>query len=83
MEIQQALADKGYYEGPVNGTWNADSLDALKRFQREQNLSPNGKLDALTIIALGLGPKRDLSARSTETRSTEDDHRRPEGSERP
>jgi peptidoglycan hydrolase-like protein with peptidoglycan-binding domain len=82
MEIQQALADKGYYEGSVSGMWNAESLDALKRFQREQNLKDNGKLDALTIMALGLGPKRNLSARSTE-RSTEDDHRRPEGSERP
>src|SRR5579884_112988 len=37
-EIQQALADKGYYKGPVNGEWDADSVDALKRFQTDQKL---------------------------------------------
>ena len=60
MEIQQALADKGYYEGPINGIWGSACVDALKRFQQDQNLEPDGKLGALSIIALGLGPKRQL-----------------------
>lgn len=57
-EIQQALADKGYFRGPVDGAWGADSTDALKRFQREQNLEEDGKIGALSLIALGLGPQR-------------------------
>ena len=57
-EIQQSLADKGYFAGPVNGTWGADSVDALKRFQRDQNIGDDGKLGSLSLIALGLGPKR-------------------------
>jgi peptidoglycan hydrolase-like protein with peptidoglycan-binding domain len=57
-EIQQALADKGYFHGPVDGTWGADSADALKRFQREQNLEDDGKIGSLSLIALGLGPQR-------------------------
>ena len=57
-EIQQALADKGYFHGPVDGTWGADSTDALKRFQREQNLEDDGKIGSLSLIALGLGPQR-------------------------
>ena len=57
-EIQQALADKGYFHGPVDGAWGADSTDALKRFQREQNLEEDGKIGALSLIALGLGPPR-------------------------
>ena len=57
-EIQQSLADKGYFAGPVNGTWNADSVEALKRFQRDQNIGDDGKLGSLSLIALGLGPKR-------------------------
>lgn len=61
-EIQQALADKGYYRGSVNGTWGQDSVDALKKFQQDQNLNAGGKLDALSLIALGLGPKRDVAA---------------------
>lgn len=57
-EIQQALASRGYYKGPVDGTWNSDSVGALKRFQSDQNLAPDGKLTPLSLIAMGLGPKR-------------------------
>ena len=62
-EIQQALASKGYFKGETNGNWGADSADALKRFQADQNLMPDGKIGSLSLIALGLGPKR-LSAKS-------------------
>ena len=57
-EIQQALADKGYFQGTADGTWSGDSVDALKRFQKDQNLDPDGKIGALSLMALGLGPKR-------------------------
>jgi peptidoglycan hydrolase-like protein with peptidoglycan-binding domain len=58
QEIQQSLAEKGYFSGPVNGAWGADSVAALKRFQRDQNIGDDGKLGSLSLIALGLGPKR-------------------------
>ena len=61
-EIQQALADKGYFAGPVDGNWGPESVDALKRFQKDQNLDSDGKLGALSLMALGLGPKRGPSA---------------------
>jgi peptidoglycan hydrolase-like protein with peptidoglycan-binding domain len=57
-EIQQALADKGYFSGSPDGVWSATSTDALKRFQHDQNLNEDGKVDSLSLIALGLGPKR-------------------------
>jgi peptidoglycan hydrolase-like protein with peptidoglycan-binding domain len=63
-EIQQALADKGYFHGPVDGAWGADSVEALKRFQREQNLEDDGKIGSLSLIALGLGPARSAAAAS-------------------
>jgi murein L,D-transpeptidase YcbB/YkuD len=63
QEIQQALAKKGYFQGEASGKWGADSADALKRFQAEQYLTPDGKINSLSLIALGLGPKR-LSAQS-------------------
>jgi peptidoglycan hydrolase-like protein with peptidoglycan-binding domain len=63
QQIQQALASKGYYSGEPNGAWGPDSVEALKRFQSDQNLTPDGKLGSLSLIALGLGPKR-LSAQS-------------------
>ena len=67
-EIQQALADKGYFQGPVDGAWNPGSVEALKRFQKDQNLDPDGKIGSLSLIALGLGPKRGVaSAQSAPT----------------
>ena len=64
-EIQQALAKKGYYKGEANGEWGPDSTEALKRFQVDQNLTPDGKLGSLSLIALGLGPKRMTAQSST------------------
>ena len=62
-EIQDALASKGYLKSEdANGTWNQNSVDALKKFQTEQNLDPTGKINSLSLIALGLGPKRDTVA---------------------
>jgi peptidoglycan hydrolase-like protein with peptidoglycan-binding domain len=57
-DIQQALVSKGYFHGEPNGDWGPDSADALKHFQAEQNLTPDGKLTSISLIALGLGPKR-------------------------
>jgi peptidoglycan hydrolase-like protein with peptidoglycan-binding domain len=57
-EIQQALTDRGYASGPVDGVWGPEWVNSLKKFQVDQNLDPDGKLGALSLIALGLGPKR-------------------------
>lgn len=62
-EIQASLASKGYFKGEATGEWGSDSVAALKRFQTDQNLTPDGKLNSLSLIALGLGPKR-LTAQS-------------------
>jgi len=59
QEIQKALADRGYFKGQVNGQWGDDSVDALKRFQTDQKLPDDGKINAPTLIGLGLGPKHD------------------------
>jgi len=61
-EIQKALADKGYFKGEPTGEWNADSVAALKQFQTERNLTADGKISALSLIGLGLGPKHAGSA---------------------
>ena len=62
-EIQDALAAKGYLKPEdANGTWNQASVDALKKFQSGQNLDSTGKINSLSLIALGLGPKRETAA---------------------
>jgi len=61
QQIQQALADRGYFKGQANGEWGDDSVDALKRFQADQKIDPDGKINAPSLIGLGLGPKHDGS----------------------
>jgi hypothetical protein len=56
-EIQQALAEKGYLKQEPNGVWDSSSEDALKQYQTEKNLPPTGKINAPSLISLGLGPK--------------------------
>lgn len=63
-EIQQALIERGYLQGDPTGQWSNDSTDALRRFQQDQNLDATGKLDSLSLIALGLGPKRTANAQA-------------------
>lgn len=63
-EIQEALVAKGYLQpGDATGVWGQSSVDALKRFQTEQNIESNGKINSLSLIALGLGPKHDTAAK--------------------
>lgn len=61
-EIQEALVARGYLSSTeANGAWGAASTDALKKFQVEQALESTGRIDSLSLIALGLGPKHDSS----------------------
>jgi len=64
-EIQRALADRGYFHGEASGEWKDDSIDALKRFQADQKLPDDGRISALTLSGLGLGPHHDGSTAAT------------------
>jgi peptidoglycan hydrolase-like protein with peptidoglycan-binding domain len=61
-EIQEALIARGYLEGPATGVWGPESVEALRKFQQDNQLDPTGKINSLSLIALGLGPKRDSAA---------------------
>lgn len=61
-QIQEALAAKGYLRPEeVTGNWNASSADALKQFQAAQHIDSSGKINSLSLIGLGLGPKHDAA----------------------
>jgi hypothetical protein len=51
---QQALKDKGYDPGPVDGVDGPKTRAALREFQSKQNLQEDGKLGPQTRDALGL-----------------------------
>jgi hypothetical protein len=59
-QIQDALVAKGFLSPEdASGAWGQSSADALKKFQAAQNIESTGKIDSLSLIALGLGPKHD------------------------
>jgi len=87
-EVQQALKDKGYDPGPVDGVMGSKTKDALKSFQSASNLSATGTLNSETAEKLGVqsgssssmgsgksgssSSKGSGSMRSNDTRSTSD-----------
>jgi peptidoglycan hydrolase-like protein with peptidoglycan-binding domain len=54
-EIQSALARGGYYQGTPNGKWDSNTVAAMQKFQSENGLNSNGKIDATSLQKLGLG----------------------------
>jgi peptidoglycan hydrolase-like protein with peptidoglycan-binding domain len=54
-EIQSALAGQGAFQGDPTGRWDDGTVEAMKKFQSAQGLTPSGKLDARTLERLGLG----------------------------
>ncbi len=54
-EIQSGLSRAGYYKGEPTGKWDASTVDAMRRFQQANGLTPTGKIDALSLQKLGLG----------------------------
>ena len=63
-EIQGALAAKGYLKPEdAHGSWNQASVAALTKFQSEQILGSTGKINSLSLIALGLGPRHDTAVK--------------------
>jgi len=52
--VQVALQDAGYYDGPVTGSLNVETRAALANFQRDQGLFITGAIDEPTIESLGL-----------------------------
>lgn len=49
--VQESLKDEGY-NLPVDGVWGQQTVDALRSFQRANNLSATGQLDSETVAEL-------------------------------
>ena len=53
-QIQQALTQKGYSTGSVDGRWNPQTAAAARSFQQAQNMEPTGTLTIPIVFGLGL-----------------------------
>ena len=52
-QVQQALKDKGYDPGPVDGVMGVRTKSALTQYQKDRGL-PVGQLDLETLNSLGV-----------------------------
>jgi peptidoglycan hydrolase-like protein with peptidoglycan-binding domain len=50
--IQQDLATLGYYDGPIDGVYGAETEAAVKEFQTDAGLEPTGRYDPATDAAV-------------------------------
>ena len=53
---QEALAERGFEPGKIDGAMGSRTRNALREFQRSVGLPSTGEIDAATIAALGLDP---------------------------
>ncbi|KKM09337.1 hypothetical protein SY88_19330 [Clostridiales bacterium PH28_bin88] len=62
--VQSRLSDWGYYNGPVDGVFGAETSAAIREFQRLNGLTVDGLVGEETWAALGLpgGPARAAAA---------------------
>ena len=58
QRAKAALKEKGYYTGALDGNYDREVVDAVKKFQQDAGLKPTGNLDPKTYAALGVELRR-------------------------
>ena len=53
---QEALDEKGFDPGPIDGIWGPRTAAAVSEYQRRENLTVSGRLDTATMAKLELSP---------------------------
>lgn len=54
MAMQQALKDKGFDPGPIDGALGPRTTSAVKKYQKSENLTVTGKMDQDMAAKLGV-----------------------------
>ncbi len=54
-QLQQKLSQWGYYNGPLDGYYGAETYRSVQNFQRNNGLAADGVAGGATLGALGLG----------------------------
>jgi N-acetylmuramoyl-L-alanine amidase len=54
VNVQEALADAGYYDGPIDGVLGPMTRDAIAAFQADNGLAVTSAIDEPTLATMGL-----------------------------
>ncbi len=71
--VQQALKDKGFDPGSVDGVMGPETKSALKKYQDQQHLTADGRLGPKTLDSLGVkeaSPDQQFSASGTKIKKS-------------
>ena len=52
IAVQQELAKRGFYQGPIDGSVGPETRKAISRFQSVEKLTVTGRVDGPTLDAL-------------------------------
>ncbi len=52
--VQQSLAQQGYYNGPIDGDIGRGTRRAISHYERDNGLQVNGQIDGPLLASLGL-----------------------------
>lgn len=70
---QEALRDKGFDPGPVDGVMGPQTRKAVMDFQRKEGLKTTGRLDVATSSRLGMQTSTSGDDRTTPSASPKTD----------
>jgi len=68
-DLQQALKDKGYDPGEIDGVMGPRTRQALREFQQKEGLTATGRLDSGTADKLGMSARMGGADQSTPSAS--------------
>jgi peptidoglycan hydrolase-like protein with peptidoglycan-binding domain len=57
QKLQQTLHDKGFYNGPVDGIMGHQTREAIRQYQKSEDMTVTGHLDGKTADKLGVEPE--------------------------
>ncbi len=61
MCLQTALAEAGFYDGPIDGEYGSSTARAVERLQTERNLFIDGVAGRETALSLGIWPAEPMT----------------------
>lgn len=56
-KVQETLHDKGFYNGPVDGIMGHQTREAIRQYQKSEDMPVTGQLDGKTAEKLGVRPE--------------------------
>lgn len=68
QQIQQRLSEIGYQPGPADGKMGKNTVEALKKFQQDNNLVKTGQADNETVVKLLQKSEAKAETSNTQTR---------------